>query len=152
MEEKKKGLIGEFREFIMRGNVVDMAVGVIIATAFGKITTSLVQDLFMPAIGWLIGGIDLSGMNIVLSEAVVLDGVETAPAVVLGIGTFLAVVIDFVLIALVIFLMLKTINGARNKLEEKNKKEAEAAVEVTEEVAISSEQLLAEILEELKKK
>ena len=60
----------EFKEFIMRGNVLDMAIGVIIATAFGKITTSLVNDVFMPFIGWIIGDIDLSALNIVLREAV----------------------------------------------------------------------------------
>ena len=81
MEETKKGFFTEFREFAMKGNVMDMAVGVIIATAFGKITTSLVEDVFMPFIGWIIGDIDLSQLNIVLREAV-MEGEEIiSPAV-----------------------------------------------------------------------
>ena len=86
---EKKGFFGEFKEFIMRGNVMDMAVGVIIATAFGKITTSLVNDVAMPAIGMLIGGIDLSKLNIVLKEAVLDEaGAEISAAVTLGIAVY----------------------------------------------------------------
>ena len=103
----------EFREFAMRGTVLDMAVGVILGGAFGKITASLVNDVFMPLIGMLIGGVDLGKLNIVLKPAT-----DTAEAVTLGIGTFLTTIIDFVLVAFVIFLMIKTINRFRRKKEE----------------------------------
>ena len=88
---KAKGFIGEFKEFISKGNVLDMAIGVIIATAFGKITTSLVNDVFMPFIGWLIGGVDLSKLNITLEEAEIdaATGEIAKEAVVMGIGSFL---------------------------------------------------------------
>ena len=115
-----KKFFAEFKEFAMRGNVMDMAVGVIIGTAFGKITTSLVNDVFMPLIGLLIGGVDLGQLNIVLKPEVLDEaGQVVTEAVTLGIGTFLSTVIDFVLVAFVIFLMVKTINqlhklGIRN--------------------------------------
>jgi large conductance mechanosensitive channel protein len=150
MREKGKGLFGEFREFIMRGNVVDMAVGVIIATAFGNITNSLVGDLLMPFIGWLIGDIDLTQLNIVLVEEVKAGEEIITPGVVLGIGTFITVIIDFILIALIVFLILKTINKASAKMEAKKKEEEAAAAEA--DPAPTTEQLLTEILDELKKK
>lgn len=91
-----KKFFNEFKEFISKGNVMDMAIGVIIATAFGKITTSLVNDVFMPLIGMLIGGIDLGTLNITLSPAVVDEAGEVVKeAVVVGIGTFLTTVIGF---------------------------------------------------------
>ena len=94
-----KKFFNEFKEFISKGNVMDMAIGVIIATAFGKITTSLVNDVFMPLIGMLIGGIDLGTLNITLSPAVVDEtGAVVKEAVVVGIGTFLTTVIDFILV------------------------------------------------------
>ena len=105
-----KKFMHEFKEFAMRGNVLDMAVGVILGGAFGKITTSLVNDVFMPLIGTLIGGVDLGKLNIVLKDAVMNGEEVVAPAVTLGIGTFLTTVIDFILVAFVIFLMIKTIN------------------------------------------
>lgn len=153
MKNKAKGFFAEFKEFISRGNVLDMAVGVIIATAFGKITTSLVNDVFMPLIGWLIGEIDLSTLNITLSpEKLAEDGTVAKEAVVIGIGTFVAAVIDFVLVALVVFLMIKAFNAAKDKAESLKKKEEEAAAaeepapEPSEEV-----KLLTEIRDLLKK-
>lgn len=153
MKDKAKGFFAEFKEFISRGNVLDMAVGVIIATAFGKITTSLVNDVFMPIIGWLIGEIDLSTLNITLSpEKLAEDGTVAKEAVVIGIGTFVSAVIDFVLVALVVFLMIKAFNAAKDKAESLKKKEEEAAAaeepapEPSEEV-----KLLTEIRDLLKK-
>lgn len=143
----KKGLIAEFKEFVMRGNVVDLAVGVIIGAAFGKITTSLVNDVFMPAFGFLVGGMDMSKLNIVLKEATA----ETE-AVVIGIGTFIAAVIDFLLLAVIIFLMMKLINSAYGRLEALKKPEPEPEPEPETEPAPTTEQLLAEILEELKQR
>ena len=153
MKDNAKGFFAEFKEFISRGNVLDMAVGVIIATAFGKITTSLVNDVFMPLIGWLIGEIDLSTLNITLSpEKLAEDGTVAKEAVVIGIGTFVSAVIDFVLVALVVFIMIKAFNAAKDKAESLKKKEEEAAAaeepapEPSEEV-----KLLSEIRDLLKK-
>ena len=148
---EKKGFIAEFKEFIMRGNVVDMAVGVIIASAFGKITTSLVNDVAMPAIGMLIGGIDLSKLNIVLKEAVLDEaGAEISAAVTLGIGTFITTIIDFILVALCVFIFIKVIakmQNLRKKEEEPAVEEAPAEPEPTKE-----ELLLTEIRDLLKNK
>lgn len=153
MKDKAKGFFAEFKEFISRGNVLDMAVGVIIATAFGKITTSLVNDVFMPLIGWLIGEIDLSTLNITLSpEKLAEDGTVAKEAVIIGIGTFVSAVIDFVLVALVVFIIIKAFNAAKDKAESLKKKEEEAAAaeepapEPSEEV-----KLLSEIRDLLKK-
>lgn len=139
-----KKFFAEFKEFAMRGNVMDMAVGVIIGTAFGKITTSLVNDVFMPLIGLLIGGVDLGQLNIVLKPEVLDEaGQVVTEAVTLGIGTFLSTVIDFVLVAFVIFLMVK----AMNKLASLKKKEEEAP---EEDPKPTSEELLTEIRDLLK--
>ena len=153
-KKDKKGFITEFKEFIMRGNVLDMAIGVIIATSFGKITTSLVNDVFMPFLGWIIGDLDLTQMNLVLVEEVKdAAGNITVPGVTIGFGAFLSTVIDFVLVALIIFLMIKIFNTARELAEAKLLKKVEEE-EVVEEAppAPTSEELLAEILAELKKK
>ena len=144
-----KKLVQEFKEFIVRGNVLDMAVGVIIASAFGKITTSLVNDLLMPFISWICGTRDMSALNLLVRPETVdpATGV-TQEAIVLGFGTFLAAVIDFLLIALVVFLIVKGFNKARTLTERK-----EAAAEAEEAPAgPSTEELLADILAELKKK
>ncbi len=141
-----KKFISEFKEFIMRGNVMDMAVGVIVATAFGKITTSLVNDLFMPFISWLFGTRDMSALNLLVRPEVVQDGVVVQEAITIGFGNFVAVVIDFLLMSLVVFIILKLFNKARS-LTEKKAEEAEEEAEP----APTTEQLLAEILDELKK-
>ena len=154
-KKEKKGFITEFKEFIMRGNVLDMAIGVIIATSFGKITTSLVNDVFMPFLGWIIGDLDLTQMNLVLVEEVKdAAGEIVTPGVTIGFGAFLSTIIDFVLVALIIFLMIKVFNTARELAEAKLLKKTEEVEEVVEEVppAPTSEELLAEILAEIKKK
>ena len=145
-----KKFFAEFKEFISRGNVMDMAIGVIIASAFGKITTSLVNDVFMPFIGWLIGGIDLAQLNITLSPAVLDEAGEIVKEpVVIGIGTFLTTVIDFILVAFVVFLVVKAFNTAKKKLEKPAPavEEAPADPEPTKE-----EVLLTEIRDLLKNK
>lgn len=147
MKKEKKGFFGEFREFIMRGNVIDMAIGVVIATAFGKITTSLVNDIIMPFIGWIIGDIDLAKLNIILKPE---SAPEAGDAVILGIGTLLVTIIDFLIIAFIVFLIVKVVNKARAKMDEKKKKEEEEKEE--EPAKPTTEELLAEILDELKKK
>ena len=150
MKKKKKGFFGQFKEFMMRGNVMDMAVGVIVATAFGKITTSLVNDVLMPFIGWLIGDFDLSQLNITLSPAVLdASGAVTKDAVTIGIGTLLVTVIDFVIVAFVVFCLIKAMNTAKDFAESKLKKKEEEKVEETK--GPTTEELLAQILAELKK-
>jgi large conductance mechanosensitive channel len=104
------GMMSEFKEFAMRGNVVDLAVGVVIGAAFGKIVTALVDKVIMPPIGLLVGGVDFSKWAITLKEATVDAAGKEIPAVVIGIGEFLNTVIQFVILAFGIFLMVKAIN------------------------------------------
>lgn len=130
--KKARGFLGEFKAFISRGNVIDMAVGVIIATAFGKITTSLVNDVVMPAIQYFIGSADTSSLDIVLQPAVLDEsGAVISEAITIGIGTFIGTIIDFILVALVVFLVIKAMNAAKDKAEAlaHRKKEEEAAAE-----------------------
>ncbi len=152
MKLKKSKFIEEFKAFIMRGNVLDMAVGVIVAGAFTKITTSLVNDVFMPFIGWLIGDIDLTQINITLAPAVMEGETVVKEAVVIGIGTFISTIIDFLLIAFIVFLVIKLMAKAKEMAEKKSKKQEEEVAEVVEEVkSPTTEELLAQILEEIKK-
>mgnify|MGYP000580186189 FL=1 len=140
-----KKFFAEFKEFAMRGNVMDMAVGVIIGTAFGKITTSLVNDVIMPLVGMLIGGIDLGQLNIVLKPEVLDEAGEVVTAAVtLGVGTFLSTILDFILVAFVIFLVVKAIN----KLHALGKKDEEP--EPKEPETPTAEELLTEIRDLLK--
>ena len=141
-----KKFLNEFREFAMRGNVLDMAIGVIIGSAFGKITTSLVNDVFMPLVGLLIGGVDLGQLNLTLKAAVMDGDTVVKEPVTLGLGTFLSTVIDFILVAFVIFLMVKAINQF-HKLAQKKEEEAPAPEEPE---APTSEELLTEIRDLLK--
>lgn len=103
----------EFKEFAIKGNVVDIAVGIIIGTAFGKIVSSFVADVIMPPIGVLLGGVDFSRLAITLKAAVGDD-----PAVVIGYGKFIQTLIDFTIIAFAIFIAVKAINSLRKKAEE----------------------------------
>ena len=116
MEQKTKTLIAEFKEFISRGNVVDMAVGVIIGTAFTSIVNSLVKEIVTPFLVWLIGGLDFSGYKLVLSAA---SGEN--PEVAVLYGSFLQQVVNFLLISLVVFTMVKLLNRFRRKKEEQPK-------------------------------
>lgn len=103
----------EFKEFAIKGNVVDMAVGIIIGAAFGKIVSSLVGDVIMPPIGVLLGGVDFSSLSIIVKEAA-----GEAPAVAINYGKFIQTMIDFTIIAFAIFMALKTINSFKKKEEE----------------------------------
>jgi large conductance mechanosensitive channel len=105
-------LIKEFREFAVKGNVVDMAVGVIIGAAFGKIVSSLVADVIMPPLGLLIGGIDFSHFQMVLR-----DSVDKTPPVALKYGVFLQAIFDFLIIAVAVFLLIKIVNRLRRQQE-----------------------------------
>ena len=105
-------MMKEFKTLAMRGNVIDMAVGIIIGAAFGKIVASLVRDVIMPPIGMLLGGVDFSELTIVLKEAA--DGAE---AVVIQYGVFFNTIIEFVIIAFAIFMVIKGINSMKKKEE-----------------------------------
>src|SRR5665647_1892237 len=98
-------LVDEFKAFAMKGNVVDMAVGIIIGIAFGKIVTSAVSDIIMPPIGLLLGGVNFADLKVVMKAAT-----ETVPAVTWNYGNFIQAIIDFLIVAFVIFIMVKTMN------------------------------------------
>ena len=140
-----KKMAKEFKEFIMRGNVLDMAVGVIIATAFGNITTTLINNVIMPLIGWIIGDVDLAALNITLRAAVMDGETVVKEAVVLGIGTFISAIINFILIALIVFAIVKAFNKINKKKEEVAEPEPEPAPS-------NEEVLLTEIRDLLKNK
>ena len=146
-----KKMFEEFKKFIMRGNVLDMAVGVIVAGAFGKITTSLVNDIFMPFISWIFGTRDMTALNVIVRPELVNEAGEvTQAAITLGFGTFVATIIDFILIAFVVFMVVKLMNAAKDKL---TKKEEEAPAEEPAPPAPSAEEvLLTEIRDLLKNK
>ena len=145
---KDTGFIAEFKQFIARGNVMDMAVGVIIGGAFGKISTSLVNDVIMPAVSMLTGGVDFSNWKIVLKAAVAnAEGViDPATEVAIKYGSFLATILDFLIIAFAVFCLIKFINS----LHRKKKEEAPAAPPAPPEPS-AEEKLLTEIRDLLKK-
>ncbi|MCF2596255.1 large-conductance mechanosensitive channel protein MscL [Pseudoflavonifractor phocaeensis] len=113
-----KKFMEEFKAFAMRGNVVDMAVGVVVGGAFGKITNSLVNDIIMPAVSMLTGGINFSDWKFVLKEAVVENGEEIAAAVSINYGTLLSTILDFIILAFAVFCMVKFLNNLHRKKEE----------------------------------
>lgn len=112
------GMITEFKEFAMRGNVIDLAVGVVIGASFGKIVTALVDKVIMPPLGLLIGGVDFSKMGIVLKGATVDAAGKEVPAVVLAYGEFINALVQFLIVAFAIFLVVKAINRFHKKPEE----------------------------------
>ena len=137
------GLIKEFKEFAMRGNVLDMAVGIVIGGAFGKIVSSFVEDILMPTIGVLLGGVNFSDLKIVFKQAV-MDGENVVtPEVALRYGNFIQVIFDFLIIAFAIFMLIKAVNKFNKK-----KEEAPAAPEAPP----ADVQLLTEIRDLLQKK
>lgn len=111
------GVASEFKEFIAKGNVVDLAVGVVIGAAFGKIVNTLVEKVIMPPVGMLIGGVDFARLGIVLKEATVDAAGKEVPAVMLAYGEFINALIQFVIIAFAIFLVVKAINRMRAPAE-----------------------------------
>jgi large conductance mechanosensitive channel len=135
------GMLQEFKAFAMRGNVVDMAVGIVIGGAFGKIVSSLVSNVIMPPIGVITGGVDFKNLQIVLKEATVDAAGSPVPAVAIGYGVFINTIIDFVIIAFAIFVVIKLMNLAK-------KKQAEAPAAPPP--PTKEEQLLCEIRDILK--
>ncbi|MBQ1969301.1 MAG: large-conductance mechanosensitive channel protein MscL [Flavobacteriales bacterium] len=142
------GFFKEFKQFAMRGNVVDMAVGIIIGAAFGKIVTSVVNDIIMPGIGLLVGGVNFTDLKLVLKKAVMEGEQIISPAVTINYGNFLQVTFDFIIIAFAIFMLIKAMNTLNRKKEEKAAAPAPAPVPEPS----AEEKLLKEILDELKKK
>lgn len=134
--------LNEFKEFAIRGNVIDMAVGVIIGGAFGKIVSSLVDDVLMPPIGWLIGGVNFSDLKVTL-PAVEIPGVEKMAAATINYGNFIQNLIDFIIVAFCVFLLVKGINKLTKKKKEEPKPE-------TPPEPSNEEKLLTEIRDLLK--
>ena len=139
-----KKFMEEFKAFAMRGNVLDMAVGVVIGGAFGKITTSLVNDIIMPLVSILTGGVDFSAWKWVLKEAVMEGSEVVDPEIAVNFGNLISVILDFIIIAFAVFCMVKAINKMHDKLP-KPEPEPEEEPEPTKE-----ELLLAEIRDLLK--
>jgi large conductance mechanosensitive channel len=131
-------MMKEFREFALRGNVMDIAVGIIIGAAFGKIISSFVANVLMPPIGILLGHVNFSDLNIILKQAT-----PESPAVVLGYGMFIQALVDFVIVAFAIFIIIKGMNSMKKKQAEAPEAPAEPPVQ---------EKLLAEIRDLLKQK
>ena len=144
-----KKFFEEFKKFAMRGNVIDMAVGVVIGGAFGKITTSIVNDIIMPLISMITGGIDFTAWKWVLKEAVMeADGVtQKLPEVAVNFGNTIAIILDFIIIAFAVFCMVKLLNNLHRKKEEPAPAEPEAPPAPP---APTTEELLAEIRDLLK--
>ena len=135
--------LNEFKQFAMRGNVLDMAVGVIIGGAFGKIVSSVVDDIIMTPIGWLIGGVNFSVLKVTLPSVEVIGG-EKLQAATINYGNFLQTTLDFLIVAFCVFMLIKVVNKVTAKKEEKPA-ETPKAPEPTQE-----EKLLAEIRDLLK--
>lgn len=136
-------MVTEFKQFAMRGNVVDMAAGIIIGGAFGKIVSSFVSDVLMPPIGLLLGGVNFTDLRVTLKEAVVDAGETIVPAVTINYGAFIQVILDFIIIAFAIFMMIKFMNSLNRKKEEAPAPPPAPAEDIT---------LLTEIRDLLKKK
>jgi len=136
------GFVKEFKEFAMRGNVLDMAVGIVIGGAFGKIVSSFVADLMTPLLGLLIGGVNFSDLKIVLKQAVMQGEEVISPEVAFSYGNFIQVIFDFLIIAFAIFMLLKAVNKFKKKKEEAPEEPAAPPADV---------QLLTEIRDLLKK-
>ena len=138
--------IKEFKEFAVKGNAIDMAVGVIIGGAFGEIVNSIVNDIIMPPIGWLIGGVNFSDLKVELPKVVLDSGIELAPATI-NYGSFIQTIINFIIIALCVFMMIKGIANLK-----KSKKAEEEAAPAAPAEPSNEEKLLTEIRDLLAKK
>ncbi|HQK52817.1 MAG: large-conductance mechanosensitive channel protein MscL [Tissierellia bacterium] len=138
----------DFKKFAFQGNVLDLAIGVIMGGAFGKIVTSVVNDLIMPVLGYLMAGIDFKDMKYVMSEAIMEGDTVIKPEAAIMYGNFIQNIVDFLIVALSIFLFIKLINKSKEKL----KKQEEAAPEPEAPPAPTQEELLTEIRDLLKEK
>lgn len=148
-----KKFFSDFKAFALKGNIVDMAVGVVIGGAFGKIVSSLVADIITPLIGLLTGNISLSELKLVLAPAVLNEAGEVVnPELVLTYGVFLQTVIDFLIIALSIFIVIRVAMNTHKKIESLKKKEEEEKAEEPEEEKETELSVLLEIRDHLKNK
>ena len=145
-----KKFFEEFKTFAMRGNVIDMAVGVVIGGAFGKISTSIVNDIIMPVVSIITGGIDFTAWKIVLKQAIMEGETVVKPEIAINFGNTVAVIVDFIIVAFAIFCMVKFLNNLHKK-EEEPAPAPEPEVEPAP-PAPTSEELLAEIRDLLKEK
>jgi large conductance mechanosensitive channel len=137
------GMLKEFKDFAMRGNVIDMAVGIVIGGAFGKIVSSFVADVIMPPLGLLIGGVDFTDLKITLKDAVIdASGTVTAEMVSINYGSFIQTAVDFIIIAFAIFMVVKGMNSLKKK---------EVAAPAAPPAPTKEEVLLTEIRDLLKK-
>jgi large conductance mechanosensitive channel len=137
-------IIKEFKEFAIKGNMFDMAIGIIMGTAFHKIVSSLVDDIIMPPLGYLLGRVDFSNLSVVIQEGIVDTGGKIMQEIVsLNYGNFIQVVIDFIIITTTIFFIIKLFNAVRRDAEDEKTKEVPTPKEI---------ELLAEIRDLLKKK
>jgi len=151
MAKNKEGFIGEFKKFISRGNVVDLAVGMIVGSAFTAIVNSLVNDMLMPVIGTIVGGINFQNLKIVIKAADEAAGIAEAA---ICYGNFIQAIVNFLIVAFSVFLVVKGINALREKAEKLKKKEAEeaAAAPAPAPQPSNEEKLLTEIRDLLKNK
>lgn len=117
----------EFKKFILRGNVMDLAVGVVMGSAFTAIVNGMVNDLIMPVIGYVTAGVSFSDLKLVLSPAEIVDGVEVSPEVAIAYGHMFEVILNFLIISLCVFIMVKVINTIRQTVEHATKKQEEEA-------------------------
>jgi len=141
-KKNMKKLLAELKIFLMRGNVVDMAVGIIIGAAFGKVVSSFVNDVLMPPISILIGNTNFSDLNIVLKQAVVEGSTVVSPAITWNYGNFIQTIIDFIIVGTAVFFVIKAMNELSHKKEEEPAKTLEPTNE---------EKILSEIRDLLKK-
>ena len=146
-----KKFFEEFKTFAMRGNVIDMAVGVVIGGAFGKISSSIVNDIIMPVVSMLTGGIDFTAWKLVMKEAVLAaDGAVVTPEVAINFGNTIAVIVDFIIVAFAVFCMIKALNNLHKKKEEPAPEPAPEPEPEPVPPAPTAEELLAEIRDLLK--
>jgi large conductance mechanosensitive channel len=144
---EKVGMIAEFKKFITRGNVIDMAVGIIIGTAFKEIINSLVKEILMPLIGLFLGGISFVDLKIVIAEAT-----EQTTEVAIMYGIFIQRVIDFLIIAFVVFMMIRTINRIRERIEARKNTDATAEAEAAPPAPTPADIILLTEIRDLLKK
>ncbi|MEP7291951.1 MAG: large-conductance mechanosensitive channel protein MscL [Chloroflexota bacterium] len=143
-------MIKEFREFVMRGNVLDLAVGIIIGVAFGAVVSSLVKDIIMPPIGYALGGLDFSNMFISLNGTAYpsLALAQEAGAPTINYGLFIAAIINFLIVALAVFLLVKAVNSMMERMKKKEEVAAAVAGPTTEERLIEAMEKLTKVMEE----
>ena len=139
------GIIKEFKEFAVKGNVLDMAIGIIIGGAFGKIVTSILNDILMPPLGLLIGGTDFTDLKVTIKDKTIDDAGNAVAEVAVNYGNFVQTLIDFILVGIAVFIIIKIMNRIREKLENAPKPPAPPAEPTKEEI------LLTEIRDLLKK-